>query len=197
KPDGAINNYTGILFDRGSSAVGIDIADNQPCYHWNDTQYNYRSGLQLTDGAWNMVAMVVTPTEATFYLGDAEGNLASAVNAVAHSPAKLTGAFSIGGDTVNSGRRFKGDIDEPAVFGYALSADQIESIYKKGMGGETPAGPVLSFEMTDLGLILTWEKGKLEIGATAEGPWIQIENASNEGYIYNGESGTAYFRLVE
>ena len=197
KPNGSVNNYTGILFDRGNSAVGIDIVDNQPCYHWNDTQYNYRSGLQLTDGAWNMVAMVVTPTEATFYLGDSEGNLTSAVNAVEHSPAKLTGAFSIGGDKNWSDRRFKGDIDEPVVFGYALSADQIESIYKKGMGGETPAGPVLSFEMTDLGLILTWEKGKLEIGATAEGPWIQIENASNEGYIYNGESGTAYFRLVE
>ena len=197
KRDGTINNYTGILFDRGNSAVGIDLVDNQLCYHWNDTQYNYRSGLQLTDGEWNMVAMVVTPTEATFYLGDSEGNLTSAVNTATHAPAKLTSAFSIGGDAANSGRRFKGDIDEPAVFGYALSADQIESIYKKGMGGETPTGPVLSFEMTDLGLILTWEKGKLEIGETAEGPWIRIENASNEGYIYNGESGTAYFRLVE
>ena len=197
KPDGAINNYTGILFDRGSSAVGIDIADNQPCYHWNDTQYNYRSGLQLTDGAWNMVAMVVTPTEATFYLGDSAGTLTSAVNTVAHSPAKLTGAFSIGGDKNWSDRRFKGDIDEPAVFGYALSADQIEAIYRKGMGGDTPTGPMLSFEMTDLGLILTWERGKLEVGATTEGPWVTIEDASNEGYIYNGESGTVYFRLAE
>ncbi|MBQ7590727.1 MAG: hypothetical protein IJU47_08620, partial [Verrucomicrobia bacterium] len=197
KPDGAINNYTGILFDRGSSAVGIDIADNQPCYHWNDTQYNYRSGLQLTDGAWNMVAMVVTPTEATFYLGDSAGTLTSAVNTVAHSPAKLTGAFSIGGDKNWSDRRFKGDIDEPAVFGYALSADQIEAIYRKGMGGDTPTGPMLSFEMTDMGLILTWERGKLEVGATTEGPWVTIEDASNEGYIYNGESGTVYFRLAE
>ncbi|MBO4715130.1 MAG: LamG domain-containing protein, partial [Verrucomicrobia bacterium] len=187
----------GILFDRGNSAVGIDIVDNQPCYHWNDTQYGYRSGLQLTDGAWNMIAMVVTPTEATFYLGDSEGNLTSAVNTATHSPAKLTSAFSIGGDKNWSDRRFKGDIDEPVVFGYALSADQIEAIYKKGMGGDTPTGPALSFEMTDLGLILTWEKGKLEIGATTEGPWVRIESASNEGYIYNGESGTVYFRLVE
>ncbi|MBR5737640.1 MAG: hypothetical protein IKX90_03635 [Verrucomicrobia bacterium] len=197
KPNGSVNNYTGILFDRGNSAVGIDIVDNQPCYHWNDTQYGYRSGLQLTDGAWNMIAMVVTPTEATFYLGDSEGNLTSAVNTATHSPAKLTSAFSIGGDKNWSDRRFKGDIDEPVVFGYALSADQIESIYKKGMGGDTPTGPALSFEMTDLGLILTWEKGKLEIGATTEGPWVRIESASNEGYIYNGESGTVYFRLVE
>ncbi|MBR4250146.1 MAG: hypothetical protein IKQ24_08340, partial [Verrucomicrobia bacterium] len=198
KPNGPINNYTGILFDRGNSAVGIDIVDNQPCYHWNDSQYSYRSGLYISEGEWSLIAMVVTPTEATFYLGDSAGTLTSAVNTVAHSPAKLTGAFSIGGDKNWSDRRFKGDIDEPAVFGYALSAAQIESIYKKGLGGDTPpTGPVLSFEMTELGLILTWEKGKLEIGETTEGPWIQIEKASNEGYIYNGESGTAYFRLVE
>ncbi|MBP5761000.1 MAG: hypothetical protein J6W90_06450, partial [Verrucomicrobia bacterium] len=198
KPNGPINNYTGILFDRGNSAVGIDIVDNQPCYHWNDSQYSYRSGLYISEGEWSLIAMVVTPTEATFYLGDSAGTLTSAVNTVAHSPAKLTGAFSIGGDKNWSDRRFKGDIDEPVVFGYALSADQIESIYKKGLGGDTPpTGPVLSFEMTELGLILTWEKGKLEIGETAEGPWIQIDKASNEGYIYNGESGTAYFRLVE
>ena len=144
-----------------------------------------------------MVAMVVTPTEATFYLGDSAGTLTSAVNTVAHSPAKLTGAFSIGGDKNWSDRRFKGDIDEPAVFGYALSADQIEAIYRKGMGGDTPTGPMLSFEMTDMGLILTWERGKLEVGATTEGPWVTIEDASNEGYIYNGESGTVYFRLAE
>ena len=139
-------------------------------YHWNDQYWSYDSGLLTEDGVWNFVALVVTPTEATFYLGDSEGNLSSAVNEQAHSKAKLTGAFTIGGDANWSDRRFKGEIDEPAVFGYALSADQIEAIYKKGMGGDTPTGPALSFEMTDLGLILTWETGKLQSAPTAEGP---------------------------
>jgi len=197
KPNGPINNYTGILFDRGNSAVGIDIVDNQPCYHWNDSQYGYRSGLYISEGEWSLIAMVVTPTEATFYLGDSAGTLTSAVNTYAHSPAKLTGAFSIGGDKNWSDRRFKGDIDEPAVFGYALTADQIESIYKKGMGEDTPSGSVLYFEMTDLGLIMTWESGKLQSAPTAEGPWTTIDGASNEGFIYNGEQGNLYFRLAE
>ena len=66
KPDGAINNYTTIMFDRGSSAAGMDIADNQLCYHWNDTQYGYRSGLQIKQGEWNLVAMVVNASGVTF-----------------------------------------------------------------------------------------------------------------------------------
>ena len=197
KRDGTINNYTGILFDRGNSAAGIDLVNNKVAYHWNDQYWSYDSGLVTEDNAWNFVALVVTPTAATFYLGDSAGNLSSAVNEQTHAAAKLTSAFSIGGDAANSGRRFKGDIDEPAVFGYALSADQIEAIYKKGMGGDTPTGPALSFEMTDLGLILTWETGKLQTAPTAEGPWSTIEDASNEGYIYNGESGNLYFRLAE
>ena len=197
KRDGSINNYSGILFDRGNSAAGIDLVSNKVAYHWNDQYWGYDSGLVTEDGVWNFVALVVTPTEATFYLGDSEGNLSSAVNAQAHTKAKLTGSFTIGGDANWSDRRFKGDIDEPAVFGYALSAAQIESIYKKGMGGDTPTGPALSFEMTDLGLILTWETGKLQTAPTAEGPWSTIEDASNEGYIYNGESGNLYFRLAE
>ena len=197
KRNGSINNYSGVLFDRGNSAAGIDLVNNKVAYHWNDQYWSYDSGLVTEDGVWNFVALVVTPTEATFYLGDSEGNLSSAVNAQAHSKAKLTGSFTIGGDANWSDRRFKGEIDEPAVFGYALSADQIESIYKKGMGGDTPTGPALSFEMTDLGLILTWETGKLQTAPTAEGPWSTIEDASNEGYIYNGESGNLYFRLAE
>ena len=197
KRNGSINNYSGVLFDRGNSAAGIDLVNNKVAYHWNDQYWSYDSGLVTEDGVWNFVALVVTPTEATFYLGDSEGNLSSAVNEQAHSKAKLTGAFTIGGDANWSDRRFKGEIDEPAVFGYALSADQIEAIYKKGMGGDTPTGPALSFEMTDLGLILTWETGKLQSAPTAEGPWSTIEDASNEGYIYNGESGNLYFRLAE
>ncbi|MBQ7590760.1 MAG: hypothetical protein IJU47_08790, partial [Verrucomicrobia bacterium] len=136
KPDGEINNYTGIMFDRGNSAAGMDIADNQLCYHWNDTRYSYRSGLQIKQGEWNLVAMVVTSSGATFYLGDAQGNFASATDGTSQSAATFTSSFTIGGDKSNSDRRFKGVIDEPAFFNRALTEDDIFSIYNAGLYGK-------------------------------------------------------------
>ncbi|MBO7524533.1 MAG: hypothetical protein J6T79_03410, partial [Verrucomicrobia bacterium] len=146
KPNGSQVDFTEILFDRGSSAVGIDIAENQVCYHWNDSQYSFRSGLALADGEWNFVVMAVSPTEATFYLGDQNGTLKSAQNVVTHDNARLTDKFAIGGYIDSAGslttRRFKGVIDEPVVFARTLTAEEVTQLYQAGLSG-TSSAPVI------------------------------------------------------
>ena len=136
KPNGAINDYTGIMFDRGNSATGMDIAGDQLGCHWNGNQYNYRSGLYIKQDEWNLVAMVATSTGITFYLGDMEGNFASATNTVTLSEAKFTSNFTIGGDRYSSSRYFNGDIDEALFFNKALSEDEIYSLYNMGLREE-------------------------------------------------------------
>lgn len=138
KRNGSQAGYTTILFDRGSSAAGIDLVDNQVCYHWNDTRWDYSSGLVTEDGQWNMVALVVDPTGAQFYLGDSQGNLTTARDATGRAVATFTSSFTIGGDSVNTGRRFNGVIDEPAIFNKCLSAADIETIFRAGLGDFKP-----------------------------------------------------------
>jgi hypothetical protein len=88
-------------------------------------------------------------------------------------------------------------LDEPAVFNYALTAEQVQSIYDAGRGGVIPVQPVLNFENTPMGLILTWEEGKLQVSPTAAGPWTTIEDASPEGYIVPTGEGSAYYRTAK
>ena len=76
KSEGEIPHYAGVIFNRGGSgsASGLDIAHEQVCYHWADTQYSYRSGLYPENDVWNLVAITITPTAGKAYLGDSKGN---------------------------------------------------------------------------------------------------------------------------
>jgi len=201
KRDGNQANYTPLVFGRGGAVSGLNIRENnQLGYHWNDQSFSwgYVSGLTLEDGEWNLAVLVVTPTTVTFYLGDSAGTLSNASNEQAHGPTVFTTNFSLGGQNVsNSNRQFKGLLDEPAVFNYALTAEQVQAIYDAGRGGDVPVQPVLNFEYSPLGLILTWEEGKLQVSPTATGPWTTIDDASPEGYIVPTGEGSAYYRIIK
>lgn len=154
-----------ILFDRlgiglGKQTSGLEIIDSQLCYHWNDidTSYNYRSGLRPVVGVWNLVALCVSPTEATFYLGTADNGLSSKANVVAHNPVLFAAPFTIGGDMHYTDRNFAGDIDEAVVFDRTLSADEIQAILDKGLNNSPVVDAELLFEVNGNGtLTLLWD----------------------------------------
>lgn len=201
KCDGTQVAYTPLVFGRGGAVSGLNIRENnQLGYHWNDQSFSwsYASGLALEDGEWNLAVLVVTPATVTFYLGDSAGTLSNVSKEQVHTPTIFTTNFSLGGQNVSgSNRQFKGLLDEPTVFNYALTVEQIQAIYDAGRGGDIPLQPVLNFENTPLGLILTWKEGKLQVSPTAAGPWTTIEDASPEGYIVPTDDGSAYYRVAK
>ena len=68
-------------------------------YNWNNdgNAFNWDSGLVPPIGQWSMVALVVTPTNATIYIGNTNG-LASSVHVLNHAVQASAGPFYIGAD---------------------------------------------------------------------------------------------------
>lgn len=159
KRNGPQGEYTGLLAMRPSSTGLYLNTDDTLNYSWNDVgnTYNFNSGLVPPDGEWTMCAVVVRPTEATFYMASASGGFVSAVNAVAHNPANFTsGPFAVARD-INfggAGRYFAGDIDEAAVYTKALTGGYLLSLFYTAIGSNaapfmvtdpptvTPAGTI-------------------------------------------------------
>ncbi|HTH49319.1 MAG TPA: LamG-like jellyroll fold domain-containing protein, partial [Candidatus Limnocylindria bacterium] len=139
-------DLTGLLFCRGTltSAAGIDFAvGGNLGYTWNarDTTYNWDSGLTPTIGAWNFVALVVEPNQATIYL-DAGNGLVSSVNAdVVHNPEVFDAVLHIGTDPIGN-RLFQGSIDEVAIFGHAMTATEVENLRNAAILGTATTVPV-------------------------------------------------------
>ena len=132
----------GLIFSRTSNndVNGLDYQNNnQLGYTWNGlaTTYNFASGLVIPSNMWSFVALVLTPTNATLYLYNANGQL-SATNTTTHTNALFAGPTLIGCDpsstTTPENRAFDGRIDEAAVFAYSMSPLEVYNIYKKGLG---------------------------------------------------------------
>lgn len=205
KRNGAQIGYSPLMGNRGNKTTLMHVFDNGELgYHWNDSNWAFRSGLILEDGQWNLAAMVVTPTEATFYLGTSDGTLSTGANVAAHASTALVNTFLVGGDSVNTSRCFKGDLDEISVFTYALTADDIQAIFKKGRGEGKPEAPVLGYQITEEGLTLMWAAGaraKLQVSTAANGEWLTVEDTELVGGAFRYTIGfdaakSAYFRLI-
>lgn len=135
--------YAGIIFERGgtgSAASGLDLhvndqGQNVLAYHWANTYWDFDSGLMLSDNQWCFVALVVTPTNATLYLRDANG-MTNAVNTAAHAPCAFGGNTYVGFDSNGTAteRRFNGLIDEVMIFGRALSGTEVNELYSAAVG---------------------------------------------------------------
>ena len=92
---------------------------------------------------------------------------------------------------------FTGDYQEFRIYNGFLTADQVAENYEAGP--DVIPGPVvgdeLVWDIVDNTLILSWEKGSLEVAPTAEGPWTAINAASPYEVDLSGEG--AYYRLAE
>jgi hypothetical protein len=110
-------------------------------YQWNSSASasGFHSGLFAPVDIWSFVALTITPTNATLYLCYFDGasvNISRAVNTASNNlEAFSTGTTWLGGSPTANSSIFNGSIDEVAVFGSALSDNQVLNLYFTAQGG--------------------------------------------------------------
>ncbi|MEO6034812.1 MAG: immunoglobulin domain-containing protein [Verrucomicrobiota bacterium] len=139
----------GVIFSRSGSTVSglsylTDLGGNQSLsYNWNNEASTYTWGFGLTNvtpaGQWSMVALVVTPTNASIYVMNTNGLIASPPHIYSHVNQAFEGATLIGNDSfgANGTRVFNGSIDDVAVFNRSLTQEQLLSLYSAASGTAT------------------------------------------------------------
>jgi hypothetical protein len=135
KREGDQKDFAGIFFSTdGDTTAGLNLGmNNELRYHWggDPIAYTYDSGLVLPDGQWALVALVIEPTQATFYMGNAK-NVVSATRICAHAAEEFNGLSNIGRDprpgANEVGREFRGNIDEVRVYQRALNSTEIAAL---------------------------------------------------------------------
>ncbi len=131
-------NNVGIVFCRaGTTVSGLDYNSTAGHlgYTWNNESgtYSWDSGITPPTNVWSLVALAVTSTNATVYILNTNGLLAS-THTYTHVIQKFDGATLIGLDTNAIGRTFNGSIDEVALFNQALSTNQMLSLFAGASG---------------------------------------------------------------
>lgn len=86
---------------------------------------------------WSFVALVISPTNAVFYMGNANG-FASMVNNNGNSAVDFTTGTTIGGDGSNDGSGFNGSLCDVAVYNYSLTPAQVAQLYTDSGGNDLP-----------------------------------------------------------
>lgn len=128
KPSGASDSNAGMVFYRSGSNAASGIWQKgstlgKLAYSWRDASntWGWSGGPTLSDNTWYYVALVVTSTEATFYVIEEDGTLTTAVNTVSHSALDCSNdGWHIARDPTLT-RYFQGYIDEVAIYDQALS----------------------------------------------------------------------------
>jgi hypothetical protein len=150
-PDAGQVARAGLVFCRGGNTVaGLNfsatlLGSYYPLgYNWNNdpATTGWNSGLVPPISQWSYVSLVVTPTNATIYLINANG-ITSATHVYNHPVLAFDGPTLIGDDSADGGngtREFGGTIDDVAIFNSALSQLQVQNVY----GGPAFAPVILS-----------------------------------------------------
>ncbi|MFM2268398.1 MAG: hypothetical protein RL757_1839 [Bacteroidota bacterium] len=121
---GTQSSYAGILSCSGVN-VNLNYRDNNELgLHWNDASgsYSWSSGLIVPADEWSHVAMVANGTNMKLYLNGQEKSLST------YNPPALNldnRQWYIGNDRNNSGRTFKGKIDEVCFYNRVLTQNEI------------------------------------------------------------------------
>ena len=146
-PTGIQADAAGIVFCRsGTTVAGLNFPAggvNELRYTWNNVRFNISTGLVVPTNAWSLFALVVTPTNATVYLG-ANGTLNSFTDIFPQPNQAFDAPLLVGSDPAGGGRLFRGRIDEIALYNRALTPSQIQHLYTSA-GFEAPA--LTPFEM--------------------------------------------------
>jgi hypothetical protein len=157
-PSGGQNHATGIVFSRGGTtqsglcynALATD-GNYKLGYNWDNdpTTYNWDSGLEPTPGVWQLVALVISPTNSTIYLVSSTG-LQFASQMHTNQLQIFDGITLIGNDSTDTTgkRNFNGSIDEVALFNQAMTPAQISALYESASGVLFAPPPSITGEPT-------------------------------------------------
>ena len=197
-PSGSQVANAGLILNRGANVAGLTYTPDTDAngnytlgYTWNNdaNTYNWNSGLTPPLGEWSLVAVVVTPTNATIYVANTNG-VASAVHTYAHPVQSFSGPITIGTDTsgANGARNFTGIMDEAAVFNYAFSQTQIVSLLTIATG-LTNFPPEIADQPT-ANTVVVGDTAQFTVGVSGTSPlsyqWL-VE--SNGNYVDLSDGG--------
>jgi hypothetical protein len=211
--DGTQTDYDGIFFTRGTNVTGLNIFPTDKLgYHWNQSYYDFDSGLTIPDLTWCMVALSVTSTGATLYLCQPNG-ITTATNAVSHTSSVLDNIQIAQDDTValfGISRFFKGNVAAAQLYNRALSLAEIVQNYnalqsRYGLPSITSTQmPVVQRQQSSGTLLVNGEFDEftgapvvdtslqlwLDVGQTTSYPgtgttWTDLSGKGNNGTLVN------------
>lgn len=124
--------------------------------YWGGSNGYYGGTVNVQDGNWHHVVLVAHgPSGSTIYI---DGSAVSTGNTKLKASAN-TDDFNIGMDA-NGSNEYQGNLDEIAVFDYALSASDVTSMYNSGVPNnlnDLSTPPISWWRMGDGG---TWDGSK-------------------------------------
>lgn len=190
-PNGTQFGFSGLLMNRNpGQAGGLHFRDNNELgYTWvtdDSTQWGHLTGLFVPANQWSFCALVVTPTNTTWYLYNTSG-LQTHTYTINNPVMPWTGSSSlirIGSDSAQPTRVVNGRIDEVAVFNRSLSQSEIMQI--------ATASPTLTIQRVGTQLQVAWPFGTLLEATDLNGPWTT--NATTSPYMFTPSGAQKFFR---
>lgn len=176
----AANNATGKLIGYGNLQNGNSNSYDRHVYMTNDGRLSYGnypgetkvvstpSGVSYRDGKWHHVVATQSSNGMSLYV---DGQLKAQDAAVTSAEAGLLGYWRVGGDNLGSWPNqpsnfyFNGSIDEVAVYGSALTAQQVSNHYAIGVGAQPPTA-AFTVSGTDLSRTFNGSTSTAAGGAT-------------------------------
>jgi len=140
-PNATQLSAAGLVVCRGATTVaGLAYTtffngDYSLGYVWNNepNSYNWDSQLHAPVNQWSLVAVTVTPTNATVFVFNTNG-VASARHDNPHLIQSFKDPITIGGDSLSGARIFSGIVDDAVVFNKALTRDQLLGMFYAASG---------------------------------------------------------------
>lgn len=204
-PIGPQADFAALLWtDSGGTRAGMAFGDSfahssgQLTYTWNRTALRaLPSGLTIPSNKWSFVALVVTPTNGSLYLGSG-GPLASSVNSTPHMTELWNGPWRFGYDPYWSPPPqyvFNGVIDEVAVFKRSLSFDEVNTLYSIGRGIVQPVPPSFTGDAPASQQLYAGRTARFQALATGSSPLVYRwqkngVNLSDSGNISGAQTTT-------
>jgi len=192
-------DYNGLLMTRNGTTVAAGMhftSDNQLGYTWNggnSETWSFMSELRPPVSEWSFVALVIEPTNASLHLYTTNGT-SSTNNAIAHTSESWDGNAQLGGDQETpSWRIFDGVIDEVAVFNYAFTPAQLQSLFNSAFTAGPPPAVTLTIQPVGANVQLSWPQGTLLEANGILGPWIT--NNAPSPYTFAPTGSAKFFRV--
>ena len=128
--NGTQNVYTGLVMSRGN-ASGFTYQTGALGYHWLDNvgTYSYSSGVDTANQTWSMATLVITATDAKWYLNGVLQN----TRTVSHSSSTFSNLY-IGSDSGSANRYYNCRISMVQLYNRALSATEVLQNYNATKG---------------------------------------------------------------
>lgn len=194
-PNGTQNDSEGLVYARNGNADGINYGGNNTmAYTWNNNSatYDWSSGLAIPVNTWSFLALTITPSNAVACVFNTNGEVSN-TNSVPNPAVAIEGGFALGADpqtSTLSTRIFNGEMDDVAVFNYALTSAELRTIYSVGSTGLT-----ITIAKSGGNIIVSWPFGALYSAPAPNGPWTIVSGATSP-YTIAAPSTPVFYRAI-